>query len=63
MSAIEDKIRGNWNQIKGKLKEEYGELTDDELIYEEGKENQLLGKIQEKTGKTKEELKSFIDSI
>lgn len=63
MSAIEDKIKGNWNQIKGSLKKKFGELTDDDLTYVEGQEDQLLGKIQKKTGKTKEEVKSFIDTI
>ncbi|MEQ8625600.1 MAG: CsbD family protein [Vicingaceae bacterium] len=63
MSAIEDKMKGNWNQIKGSLKEQYGELTDDDLTYTQGQEEQILGKIQEKTGKTKDEIKSFIDSI
>ena len=63
MSAFGDKLKGNWNQVKGKLKQQYGELTDDDLTYQEGKEDELLGKIQEKTGKTKEEVKGFIDSI
>jgi uncharacterized protein YjbJ (UPF0337 family) len=61
MSATEDKIKGNWNQIKGKLKAEYAELTDDNLKYQEGKEEELLGRIRELTGKTKEEIKDFID--
>lgn len=63
MSATTDRIRGNWNQIKGKLKEEYGELTDNDLVYKEGKEDQLIGRIQEKTGKTKQEIKDFIDKL
>jgi len=63
MSATADKLKGNWNQIKGKLKEQYGELTDNELVYEEGKEDQLIGKIQEKTGQAKEDIQKFIDSI
>lgn len=63
MSAFSDRVKGNWNQIKGKLKEEYGELTDNDLVYREGKEDQLLGRIQEKTGKTKQEIKDFIDKI
>lgn len=63
MSAFSDRVKGNWNQIKGKLKEEYGELTDNDLAYREGKEDQLLGRIQEKTGKTKQEIKDFIDKI
>ena len=63
MSAFSDQVKGNWNQIKGKIKEEYGEVTDDDLAYEEGKEDQMLGRLQEKTGKTKQELKNFIDGI
>lgn len=61
MGSLEDKLKGNWNLLKGKLKEEYSELTDDDLAYAEGQEEQLLGKIQKKTGKTKEQIKDFID--
>lgn len=63
MSAFGDKVKGNWNEVKGKLKQQYGDLTDDDLTYEEGKEDELLGKIQKKTGKTKEDVKSFIDGL
>lgn len=63
MSALSDKIKGNWNVIKGKIKEEYGEAVGNQLTYEEGKEDQLLGKIQKATGKTKEEMKDWIDSL
>jgi uncharacterized protein YjbJ (UPF0337 family) len=63
MSATTDKIRGGWNQLKGKVKEQYGELTDDDLAYEEGKEDQLVGRIQEKTGRAKEEIIRFIDGL
>ncbi len=49
--------------MKGKLKQQYGELTDDDLKYTEGKEDELLGRIQEKTGKSKDEVKKFIDNI
>lgn len=63
MSSTTDKIKGNWNQIKGKVKSKYGELTDDDLKYQEGKEDELLGRIQERTGKAKEEIKDFIDSL
>ena len=62
MSATTDKMKGNWNQIKGSLKKQYGELTDDDLIYAEGQEDQVIGKIQEKTGKTKDEISKFIDN-
>lgn len=56
-------MKGNWNKIKGKLKEKYGELTDDDLRYIEGKEDQMLGDLQKKTGKTKKELSSEIKKI
>ncbi|MCC5937417.1 MAG: CsbD family protein [Lunatimonas sp.] len=63
MSAISDKLKGNWNMVKGKLKQQYGELTDDDLAYAEGQEDELVGRIQKKTGQSKEEVKKFIDSI
>lgn len=62
-NATTDKIKGNWNQIKGKVQQKWGDLTDNDLAYEEGKENELLGRIQEKTGETKENVKDFIDSL
>ena len=55
-------IKGNWNEIKGKLKQDFAELTDNDLTYAEGKEDELLGKIQQKIGKTKEEIKQKIAS-
>lgn len=63
MSAQKDKIRGDWNQVKGKAKEEYGQLTDDDLMVQEGKEDQFLGNLQKKLGKTKQEIKDWIDSL
>ncbi len=63
MGSTTDKIKGNWNVIKGKLKQQYGDLTDDDLRYAEGKEDELLGRLQKKTGETKENLKKFIDRI
>lgn len=56
-------IKGNWNELKGKLKQKYAELSNDDLIYTEGKENELLGRIQKVTGKTKEELLNEINKI
>ncbi len=50
------KLKSNWNTLKGKLKQKYGDLTDDDLAYVEGKEDEFLGNLQEKLGKTKEEL-------
>ena len=59
----QDEFKGKWNQIKGQLKQKYGSLTDDDLTYVAGKEDEMLGKLQEKTGETKEKLKSMIDSF
>ena len=56
-------IKGNWNEIKGKMKQKYGELTDDDLTFTEGKEDELLGRLQSKTGKAKEALVEEINSF
>lgn len=63
MSATADKIKGNWNTIKGKIKQKYGQVTDDDLAYTEGKEDELLGRLQKKIGKSKSEIKEWIDSL
>lgn len=59
----EDQFKGKWNQVKGKLKKKYGELTDDDLKYAEGNSDELLGRLQEKTGKAKKELIEEIESF
>ncbi len=56
-------IKGNWNQIKGKLKQKYANLTDDDLTYAEGEAEELLGKLQEKTGQSRDALIKEINSI
>lgn len=56
-------LKGNWNEIKGKAKTEYADLTDDDLLYEEGKDDELLGRLQKKIGKTKEEVKDWIERL
>jgi uncharacterized protein YjbJ (UPF0337 family) len=61
MTALE--IKGNWNQVKGKLKQKFGNLTDNDLMFEEGKEEELLGRLQERTGESKEKLRHFIEEI
>jgi len=58
-----DTMQGNWKQLKGKAKERWGKLTDDELDQVEGKSDQLAGKIQEKYGKTKEEADREVSSF
>lgn len=57
------KMKGNWNEIKGKMKQKYANLTDDDLLYEEGKDDEFYGRIQKKTGQAKEAIKSWIDSL
>jgi uncharacterized protein YjbJ (UPF0337 family) len=54
-------LKGNWNIAKGKLKQKYAELRDDDLAYVEGKEDELVGRIQRRVGKTKEEVERAID--
>ena len=49
-------LKGNWNEWKGKLKQSYANLTDDDLRYQEGKDDEMWGRIQKKTGKTKDDL-------
>lgn len=62
-SSTSLKMKGNWNEMKGKIKQKYSNVTDDDLMYEEGKEDELYGRLQKKTGKTKEELKTWIDNL
>lgn len=57
------KLKGTWNEIKGKVKQQYADLTDDDLLYEEGKDDELLGRLQKKTGKTKKEVKEWIENL
>lgn len=54
-------IKGNWNELKGKIKQKYAELTDDDLTYEEGKDDEMWGKLQQKIGKTKKEILSLFE--
>ena len=49
-------MKGNWNEMKGKLKQKFANLTDDDLMFAEGKKDEMLGKLQIKLGKTKDEL-------
>ena len=49
-------LKGTWNEQKGKLKQKFANLTDDDLMFAEGKKDEMLGKLQIKLGKTKEEL-------
>jgi uncharacterized protein YjbJ (UPF0337 family) len=56
-------FKGGWNELKGKLKQKYGQLTDDDLSFGEGKQDELLGRLQQKLGKTKEDLRAEIEKL
>lgn len=56
-----EEIRGNWNEQKGKLKQKYADLTDDDLMYEEGKEDEMWGRLEKKLGKAKKEILSIFE--
>jgi uncharacterized protein YjbJ (UPF0337 family) len=53
-------FKGSWNEVKGKLKQKYAQVTDNDLLFEEGKEDELLGRLQKATGETKESLREHI---
>lgn len=57
------KVKGNWNIVKGKLKQQFGNLTDDDLIFIKGKEEELLGRLQQKIGKTKQEIRDLLAKL
>lgn len=57
------RIKGSWNELKGKLKQKYGQLTDDDLTYTEGKEDELYGRLQQRLGKTKDEVRRELDNL
>ena len=56
-------LKGRWNEIKGKLKQKYGQLTDDDLTFAEGKEDEMLGRLQTRLGRTKEEMRREIEEL
>ena len=58
-----DTVKGNWKQMTGKIKEEWGDLTDDEITEAEGDRDQLIGKIQAKYGIAKEEAEKQVDAF
>lgn len=56
-------LKGKWNELKGKVKQAHADLTDDDLKYEEGQDDELLGRLQQKLGKTKDEVISWLRSL
>ncbi len=57
------RFKGSWNEAKGKLKQKYGQLTDNDLTFVEGKDDELLGRLQQKLGKSKEVLRAEIEKL
>ncbi len=56
-------IKGNWNEVAGKLKQQFANLTDNDLLFKEGKEEELLGRLQKKLGKSKEEIRNLLAKL
>ena len=56
-------LKGNWLEQRAKLKQKFSVLTDDDLLYEQGKKEEMLGRVQVKLGKTKEELQKIIEGL
>jgi uncharacterized protein YjbJ (UPF0337 family) len=56
-------IKGSWNEVKGKLKQKYAHLTDDDLLFVEGKDDELVGRLQKSLGRTKEEVRAEIAAL
>ncbi|MBX3300701.1 MAG: CsbD family protein [Nitrospira sp.] len=57
----DDQLKGNWKQFKGELKKKWADITDDDLLYIEGRKDKLEGKIQERYGDKQEEVKKWVD--
>ena len=56
-------LKGNWEEQKGKLKQAFATLTDDDLLFAEGKKEEMMGRLQIKLGKTKEELHKILSDL
>jgi len=61
--STQEKVIGNWNQLKGKVKQRWGQLTDDELQEVEGNIDQLVGLVQQKTGETRQQVERVITKL
>lgn len=56
-------LKGRWNELKGKVKQQYADFSDDDLLYEDGQDDQLLGRLQQKLGKTREQVVDWLNSL
>jgi uncharacterized protein YjbJ (UPF0337 family) len=54
-------FKGSWNEVKGQLKQKYAQLTDDDLAYAEGKDDELIGKLQKKLGQSADEVRQMLE--
>ena len=63
MESWKLKLKGDWNETKGKIKKAYAELTDDDLKRDEGNDDELVGRLQQKLGKTKEDVVKWIEGL
>ena len=63
MESWKLKLKGDWNETKGKIKKAYADLTDDDLKHEEGKDDELVGRLQKKLGKTKQDVINWIENL
>ena len=63
ISMTKLQFKGSWNEVKGKLKQNYGQLTDNDLAFAEGKDDELLGRLQQRLGRSKEELRREIENL
>lgn len=63
MESWKLKLNGDWNETKGKMKQAYGDLSDDDLKRDEGKDDEFVGRIQKKLGKTKDDVIKWIESL
>ncbi len=63
MNSTNLSLKGNWNVVKGKLKQTYGELTDDDLTYTDGQEDELVGRLQKRLGKTSADVHSMFAKL
>ena len=60
---MNNELKANWNETKGILKQKFALLTDNDLLLVEGKQDEMLGRLQKKLGKTKEEIQKIIAGL
>jgi uncharacterized protein YjbJ (UPF0337 family) len=56
-------LKGNWTEIKGKLKQKFAILTDDDLLFAKGKQEELLGRLEIRLGKTREDVRKILSEL